>query len=233
MALPLARQPGEKISLPTESGLNKIMALVGSNVETVTYFSEKLQERYQAAGAPFEYAEVIDQVSELVDSVRYKDEQKFNPWLDDLTPDARENMQKTDFDWRQAFVALASANKINAQEILMLYVITDASQFNCGYSNNLNAEGAQAMNDLLNAWLFEAHKLKTGDDGMVFLATNKGEIQRDAKGNSMKVPAEALRSLLNEGQKAFQAYVKKHNPGVTVSMQPYRPEASAKAAPAA
>lgn len=128
----------------------------------------------------------------------------------------------TPFENYQEDLAAKAAKALGETQVNVVfdYAISNASQFLRAYSSNGNAlpeDTVAAMDKLFNAWLAENNMISKG--GVIYEATEDGQIKTDANGNPVRADAQALREKIRSNAGGFQQYLEKNHAPVKVDIQ--------------
>lgn len=118
-------RPGTDVAPPTAATLEKILAVVSHNVESLDYFKDTLNTFLTKKGLLKEYEGLTAAVAQLAESVAYNQKHSDNGWNGKID---KHKDEQTDFSAFHTFLAAKSADKIPAQSYTWHYSISDTSQ---------------------------------------------------------------------------------------------------------
>lgn len=213
MSLPIAKRRGAGgQNLPKSDSIYKCME-VATTAEAATYFHKQFEQKLSDSGLKEQSASLLTDVKKFVDLIALSSFSGEKAWSGQIQIESR-------FQRYQEHLAKEAVSQVEVDDITFDYAISDESEFIRGYSSNgqpLETDKNNAMDKLFNAWLVDNNMLCKS--GVVYEATDKGEIKQDNHNQPVKADAKQLKTLIQDSNKGFEKYLQKKNDALDLTLR--------------
>ena len=213
MSLPLAKRRGAgDTNLPKSDSIYKCME-VATTAPAATYFYNQFEQKLSDSGLKESSSAILTEVEKFADLMSLSSASGDQAWSGQIQVASR-------FQRYQEHLAKEAVRQVDVHEITFDYAISDESEFIRGYSSDdqpLDTNQLNAMDNIFNAWLVENNMLCK--NGVVYEATEQGEIKHDDRNQPVKADSERLNNLIQDGSKGFGQYLQKKNDSIDLTIR--------------